>query len=157
MEHPSYVICWWSIVSCAFRYRCSVCSRVGADGIDQINHHLKSQQHKKNMDKRAEYYCEICELQCKLASGYNTHINTKRHKQRAGIEPKPEFRCESCDVTFLSRTSYDIHLNTTKHKRNTGLEAKPELKCEPCGVTFLCRASQAKHLLTAKHANLRRQ
>ena len=118
MEYPVYVS---QRKSCMYRdliyYKCNICSRAREHKREEMDYHLVSQVHKKNMEKHNQYYCETCQVQCKLASGYKRHIETKHHKQKTGLEPRPELKCEPCGVKFLCKREQERHLLTNKHAK----------------------------------------
>jgi hypothetical protein len=135
-----------------FKYSCQVCRhKTVLYTHSEMEHHLKWQSHKENMER---FYCKSCELHCYKQTAYSKHLETKGHKQKTGELPMHEhvdLKCEICDVKFISRCDKQRHLETNKHKQRAGIIPKPNLTCETCGVTAKCARAMEIHNQTRKH------
>ena len=68
------------------------------------------------MPKNAEFFsCEICNFECSKKSNYNSHILTRKHKNRTNLnENKQEpatkhFSCVKCNKKYMARNSLWYH------------------------------------------------
>ena len=69
-----------------------------------------------------EYFCELCNLGCWREELYKSHMDGKRHAEKAGIKPKcpEEYYCNDCSLACWKPEMYLRQYNveySTLHKR----------------------------------------
>ena len=100
------------------KYECTLCHmEIGDTGHMRL--HLSNWFHIKKVMQETALHCDLCNLQCKYQSVYNTHIKSKAHLHKENPQPKAivEYKCESCSVTFQSNKDKLRHLTTKKHAK----------------------------------------
>lgn len=137
------------------QYKCLLCKCEIGD-TDHMRLHLSNWFHIKKVMQQTALHCDLCNLQCKYQSVYNTHIKTKAHLQKENPQPKPviEHKCEYCKITFQSNKDKLRHLTSKKHLEKENPQPAIEHKCDDCNVVFRCRRERERHLTTKKHAKL---
>jgi uncharacterized C2H2 Zn-finger protein len=137
------------------KYDCKLC-HMEIGGTEQMRLHLSNWFHIKKVMQQTALHCDLCNLQCKYQSVYNTHIKSKAHLQKENPQPKPviEHKCDDCKITFQSNKDKLRHLISKKHLQKEKPETIIEHKCEDCNIVFRCRTEKERHLTTKKHAKL---
>ena len=79
--------------------------------------HLSNWFHIKKVMQETALHCDLCNLQCKYQSVYNTHIKSKAHLQKENPQPIIEYKCDDCAVKFRCRREKERHLTTKKHAK----------------------------------------
>ena len=80
------------------------------------------------------FVCEPCAFSCSKKSNYNTHINTKKHRQQcinqndARLKENKQYICESCPNIYKDRSGLwrhvkKCHSNSNSNSNNTPKKA----------------------------------
>ena len=98
------------------KYECKLC-HMEIVNTEQLRFHLRNGYHIKKVMQQAALHCDLCNLQCKYQSVYNTHIKSKAHLQKENPQPIIEYKCDDCAVKFRCRREKERHLTTKKHAK----------------------------------------
>jgi len=82
---------------------------------DQMTHAV-SYDHvlaRKRYLRRAEWYCETCETQCRSKKEFENHQLSKKH-----LKGKVDYYCEECDYRTTLTHLIKQHEATQKHQNN---------------------------------------
>jgi hypothetical protein len=124
------------------------------------------------VDKK-QYFCNICHLQCKYPSQYNTHMKSDKHIKNMSIIKSNEnmiddniqqkmskmntnkFICELCDYKCCKKYNLDRHILSSKHQKQQILskiqpkmsenEQTKNFSCENCGKEYTNRTGLWRH------------
>ena len=78
-------------------------------------------------------YCKHCDIKFQYKCQMYAHIETRRHKMKAGVLETYPKTCEACEYTAKTRHKWEQHCEGAKHKiRMEG--GKTKTSCEKCGV-----------------------
>lgn len=113
----------WDMIEIA-KYNCK----------DSTEARIKEQQHydvlKASLNScppyvdKNNYFCNICNLQCKSLTQYNKHIFCESHIKKTN-EPNndpeitPKYLCEKCNYVCYKKYNWEKHLTTSKHSTET--------------------------------------
>ena len=94
-------------------------------------------------------YCKHCDIKFQYKCQMYAHIETRRHKMKAGMLETYPKTCEACEYTAKTRHKWEQHCEGAKHKiRMEG--GKTKTSCEKCGTTRKAGYDWEKH----KHSHL---
>ena len=103
------------------------------------------------------YSCDFCDFVCFKKSNWERHINTSKHKKRAGDteQKKDIYFCSICNVKCSYKSMYLRHLQTTKHQIcSTSIERAmdwknedlvPSVQAPPPPKTYSCKICSKKY------------
>jgi len=110
----------WDMVEIA-KYSCK----------DSIEARIKEQEHYNIMKACLNscppyvdiknYFCNICNLQCKSPKQYNEHMNCIKHINNftsiKSLKNPDNYFCESCNYETCSKKDFNKHMLTSKHTK----------------------------------------
>ena len=107
--------------------------------------------------KQNKFNCITCNFTTNYPSKYNTHIETKKHKNNGKIIRRTEeivtLECDKCDYYSKIKDTFRTHY-LTKHGSKEKKEKEFTYYCKFCNFGTFNKTLMNNHLNSKKHKNI---